>query len=365
MNIYLCYGYLPDTTAVYYERALQRDHEVLYVGPPSGARAGFASNVDLTELKSAGFPEADLVLFIEPGLRFFPRGLDKIDCPTAAYLIDVHRHLGFRLAYAPFFDYIFVAQRDYVREFQRRGYHQTFWLPLACDPGIHVTERQRPRWDIAFIGALNSPDRARRLALLGEHFVVSDYRRYYPKEAIADVYSQARIVFNSSIGGDLNMRVFEAMASGAMLLTDRVANGQEELFQDGVHLVEYGDDDELLELARYYLVHDDERERIAHRGAELVRSQHTYLLRAQLVLDTVFAEGEPQMAARIRQGGEKASRTAYASLYAQFGFMDAILEELERAWRQRQGCHKILVLTMVAFAKSLYWIFRRPRTKRP
>ena len=52
---------------------------------------------------------------------------------------------------------------------------------------------------------------------------------------MARIYSASRIVFNRSIKDDVNMRVFEALASGSLLLTnDLAANGQAELFRDGV-----------------------------------------------------------------------------------------------------------------------------------
>jgi hypothetical protein len=114
MIIFVCYGYRNNTTGVYFERALRRRHDVVYVGPGYGTRARYPTNVDLCDLVDAGLPRPDLVLFIEPGIRFFPRGLERMPCPTACYLIDVHQGIKVREAYAPFFDYVFVAQRDYV-----------------------------------------------------------------------------------------------------------------------------------------------------------------------------------------------------------------------------------------------------------
>ena len=44
------------------------------------------------------------------------------------------------------------------------------------------------------------------------------------------IYSESKIVLNASINGDLNMRVFEALTSGALLVTDRIENGLDTLF---------------------------------------------------------------------------------------------------------------------------------------
>ncbi len=158
-------------------------------------------------------------------------------CPTAVYLVDVHLHLKEKLLLKPFFDYIFVAQRDFVEVFRQMGNPHVYWLPLACDLEIHGVLPRAKEWDIGFVGQVHSGDRKRRLALLGERFVVNDYHRAYPREEIAEVYSRSRIVFNSSIKGDLNMRVFEGLASGSLVVTDRIGNGQSELFENGVHLL--------------------------------------------------------------------------------------------------------------------------------
>ena len=86
-------------------------------------------------------------------------------------------------------------------------------------------------------------------------------------EEMALFYSRCRIAFNRSLNEDLNMRVFEALCSGSMLLTDRlpVESGLERLFQDRDHLVLY-DDDSLEGLVSYYLENVEEREAIAAKG---------------------------------------------------------------------------------------------------
>ncbi|MBI5648833.1 MAG: glycosyltransferase [Chloroflexi bacterium] len=331
MKIFLCYGYRPYTTALYFERALQQEHEVYYIGPAYWPRTGYTSNEDLFRLIENGLPQPDLVLFIEPGQRFFPRGLEKMVCPTAVYLVDVHQDLNHRLAQAPFFDYIFVAQQDYVSVFAQMGYQQVYWLPLACDPIVHGHKQETKKWDIGFVGHPNSVTRTRRLELLSKHFTMNDYHCFYPKEKISEIYSQSKIVFNSAVNGDLNMRVFEGMASGSLLVTDQIKNGQEVLFKNGIHLVEYKDDSSLLKAVEYYLAHDEEREQIASAGAQLVMSEHTYWHRCQFIIKTIFDAGSPHLDAK-----------------------------LELAWRQRRGYTKVLGIAFISVLRVLYHIARQP-----
>ena len=91
---------------------------------------------------------------------------------------------------------------------------------------------------------------------------------------------------------DLNRRVFEALASGSMLLTDRAqGSGLEEMFIDRRHLVYY-DDLTLETLAEQYLHDPEAREAIADQGRQEVLRWHTYDQRAATLLDTVLARAE-------------------------------------------------------------------------
>ena len=362
MNIYLCYAYMPNTTALYFERALQQEHKVYYVGPSSNGRLGYDSTIDVNDLINWGLPSPDLFLLIEPALGFFPRGLERVNCPTAIYLIDVHRHLGFRMRYAPFFDYIFVAQRDYVQKFRDAGFQQTSWLPLACDPELHGHRDLNKQWDVGFVGNINSSTRSRRLKLLSQFFTINDYLKPYPKEKIGEIYSQSRIVINSSIDNDLNMRVFEAMASGSLLLTDKIGNGQSALFENQVHFLEYKDDEEMIQLARYYLDHPEESHSIASTGMQLVHSKHTYLHRCHEMINTIFGHGKPNFAAHIRQLDQLHLHLAYAKFYSGMNFIDALLDELERAWKHRRGYIYIWGYIFFALTKKLYRISKLPKS---
>ena len=104
----------------------------------------------------------------------------------------------------------------------------------------------------------------------------------WPAE-MAQIYAQSKIVLNICVSRDLNMRVFEALASGAMLITDE-ADGLEDLFEDGVHLVVCRRDEDLPGLIQRYLEDDDARKRIAAAGKALVLERHTYAHRVDEML---------------------------------------------------------------------------------
>lgn len=84
------------------------------------------------------------------------------------------------------------------------------------------------------------------------------------------------------------MRVFEVMACGSFLLTNKIkGNGFDELFTDRKDLVVYKNNKEMLELIEYYLKNEEERKKIADNGYQLMINKHTYSHRAQSMLDYI------------------------------------------------------------------------------
>jgi GT2 family glycosyltransferase len=232
----------------------------------------------------------DLFLWVESVSGFFPRNLDLMKCPTACYLIDSHLNIEMHLELALHFDYVFLAQREYIPEFQAAGAEKVFWLPLGCDPEIHIKTTTEKKYEIGFVGSLNNAVRVERLKRLDQSFQVV-YKRCFWDE-MAEFFSQSKIIFNNAVKRDLNMRVFEGLSNGTFLLTDHPENaGQEVLFHDGEDLGIY-DDSNLIEKAHYYLEHDDERERIAARGMQLAHRAHTYAHRCDKLIDVVFGKAK-------------------------------------------------------------------------
>lgn len=219
----------------------------------------------------------DLVVFVDPGPEW-PLGLEALACPAVAYFIDVHQNLPIRLDMSRFFDAVFIAQKDYVPAFEAIGHRHAHWLPLACDPDTHHVPASARDIDVGFVGKLGLTGTERHATLTGvlPRYATNDYRRFYPPEEMGRLYGRSKIVFNAAINGDVNMRVFEAWAAGALLVTDRVDNGFAEIFEDGVNCVCYAGADDAIAKIDHFLAHDAEREAIAGAGQHAALSRHTY-----------------------------------------------------------------------------------------
>jgi 2-polyprenyl-3-methyl-5-hydroxy-6-metoxy-1,4-benzoquinol methylase len=260
----------PETTGTYCLRALRQLAEVQHFLPsaaPAIPRTGF-----------------DLYLRIDDGLDcVLPPDLH----PLAWWAIDTHLDFDRCLRQAAQADHVFAAQRDGAEQLRQRGIADATWLPLACDPEVHCKHDIPKTHDLAFVGHIFPGPRADLLALLQQHFPNTFVgQRYF--EDMARTYSKARIVFNRSVGNDVNMRVFEALASGSLLLTnDLRGNGQAELFREGVHLATYREAEEVVDKTKFYLAREELRERIAAAGRAAVLAAHTYRHRMKALIGAV------------------------------------------------------------------------------
>ena len=279
MRVALIYDDLlrPDTTGVHCRAALEGLCEVRHFLPR-----------DLGQMPTEGF---DLYLNIDDGLQYT---LPPTAAPRAWWVIDTHVNYDWDLVKAQDFDTVFAAQRDGAQRLEADGIANVQWLPLACNPTVHRRREVEKVHDVCFVGNLVAGERQRLVELLQREFERVFVGRAYGED-MARTYSQSRIVFNRSVANDVNMRVFEAVACGSLLVTNDLAdNGQEELLRSGEHLVTYRDDGELLERIRHYLAHEDEREALAQQGMEEVHAQHTYRHRMETILEAVAAGGQPR-----------------------------------------------------------------------
>ncbi len=357
MNILIGYAYHPRTTATYLQRALERRATTTFVGTPWEGRPGFGATDDICPLVAALVEPPSLYLHVDAGgVRYFPRGLTNLACPTACYLIDVHVGPKERLKQAMFFDYAFSAQRDFVATLRAAGHPQAHWLPLAADPTVHRPYDVPKRYDIAFVGA-TGPGYERRhalLARLAQRFTLNDYTRSYTPDAMARVYSEGRLGFNCSIRREVNMRLFEGPATGTALLTDHIDNGLSALMTDSEHVVLY-DDDTLFEQVEELLHDTERRERIARQGYAHVHAHHTYDHRVATLLDTVFGAGTgPRLEAPLRRRPDPAVALAYAEIYSRSLKVDDTIDEFKRVplrWRYRLPAAKQVVFSLIRRVK--------------
>ena len=129
LNIWLAYVPYPVTTAAYMEKALRRKYKVTTIGPqfpPQLIEAWDLKNLKLPFLPQniscngdADFEKIakevprelkpDVLIWVESVYGYFPKNIEKLGIPTAAYLIDSHLNLEYQLDWAKNFDLVSVS----------------------------------------------------------------------------------------------------------------------------------------------------------------------------------------------------------------------------------------------------------------
>ncbi|MBI5022029.1 MAG: glycosyltransferase family 1 protein [Ignavibacteriales bacterium] len=287
MNIILLSNYSIGCVPFYVKRALEKIGHNVFPFSPDYNLDGWtkcAEDVDVTEIvKNISIP-IDLILCVEAstGTKFFPKGLDSVPAPTAWWGIDNHLNYRWHKEYANLFDIGFFAQKEYLHKAQKYGLKNSFWLPPGCDEEFHRDRNYERIYDVSFVGNL-TPNRKTFFNSLGVpvNLVSGVYL-----DKMGEVYSKSKIVLNISAREDLNMRVFEVMCSGALLVTQRIDAGINELFEEGRHFV-FHDIKNAGKIVRYYLDHPEERVRIADAGKEIAVSENTYAKRVETILAKV------------------------------------------------------------------------------
>ncbi len=308
--VWLAYVSYPVTSAAYLERALRRICNCITLGPslpenyielwmlqnmklaihPQDIPTDFTPDVGLIYAGTPAEQRPDLFLFVESVGGFTPQGMDKLRCPKACYLIDNHVSLSAHLEWARRYDYVFISQRAYLDQF-RHVNPNSYWLPVGCDPEVHYAYPSFKQYDVAFAGGiLEGSRRANILNQLAANLNLGYDRLFW--DEMAWLFSSAKIILNNAYRNDLNMRCFEALSIGSMMLSDMAhGSGQDELFVAGEEYALYTDDT-ILDVARYYLEHDDIREKVAKKGRNIVHAAHTYAHRAEDLL-AVTVGGKP------------------------------------------------------------------------
>jgi len=186
-----------------------------------------------------------------------------------------------RLGWA--FDKVYSFDKHAMQAYSAFGVRNVGWLPLAADPEVHCpVEAKEKVYDIGFVGQpfekrINLFNKL--LKRYKKHFFGVSYKDY------AKIVAHTKVNLNVGMGDSgTQQRVFEVLAMGGFLITNNLAD-DEKLFEDGVHLKYFDNVEHLCELIDYYLVHNEEREKIAKQGREFVLAKHTYRHRVRKILE--------------------------------------------------------------------------------
>jgi glycosyltransferase involved in cell wall biosynthesis/predicted Zn-dependent protease len=189
-----------------------------------------------------------------------------------------------------------LADTAGVEALARQGIHQArvanlFGPDKLCPDSPLLPPRDI---DVLFVGNFSAAVQRERLAWLGRLATLADRWRVVLAAGVhGDDYRQllarARIVFNRSIRGECNARVFEATTAGALLFQEADNREVAAYFQDGQEFVSYRAYN-LEHLLSYYLEHEDQRREIAAAGCQRAQ-QYSFAM----LWDQALAQIEPEL----------------------------------------------------------------------
>jgi len=182
---------------------------------------------------------------------------------------------------------------------------------------------------------------------------------FVTEEDFAAVCSTAKITLGINGVNDVRLyaswrRTVNTMASGAFHLTHYVP-GMETLFENRRHLVWFKSVPEAVELIRYYLDHETERERIAEEGRRKVLESHTWDARIEAMI------------ARCRQAQLARSIESYQDLREYLGVSDAdieyrgakdqVIKKWTEVWQSRK--RETAAEIKSAYNETDVWLYRQ------
>ena len=299
------------------------------VGVPEGTPV----NANLRELVERCPERPSLILQPEAFYPFLPWGLTDSEIPTACLQIDTFVYAHRRVRWSKLFDYPILFHPGFEEDFRRAGNPMPLTLFHAAQRELFEGPELERVFEVGWVGRTHGASYETRKSVLrdlDQNFRMNDWRRLHSPKELAEIYRRSKIVVNvgrDDFPQDANLRVFEAMAGGALLLTQMPSELNAIGFEEGIHFVGYRRPEEVVPLVRTYLGEEAARRCIAEAGREKVFLDHTYDARVGALL-AVLEQNAGRFFAPARRWSEEQIRQAFLDYYAAHGYLDCAYDQL-------------------------------------
>ncbi|MCS7207308.1 MAG: glycosyltransferase [Dehalococcoidia bacterium] len=299
--------------AIYFDKGhplLRKAQNHALIGPGI-----WAYNRDLLRLARETKPE---LIYVDMGISLWPKTIRALRATGAKVVHYTSEFFGYRrylyrhfFPAVPFYHAHVITNRLVIPELEKRGAQKIVITEFGYDPSLHrppnltSEERQRYGSDVVFVGHWE-PHYEKMLSALHQAGVAvrvwgPGWRRAhsFPRgvlgppvygEEYVKVLGASKICLGLLSKWNHNQsasRTFEIPAVGAFLLAERTEDHLR-YFAEDKEAVFFSSAEELVEKARYYLTHEEERLRIARAGRErCLRSPYTHTDRMRAVLEAL------------------------------------------------------------------------------
>ena len=224
----------------------------------------------------------------DPRYSVFPQ-ISSLGCITIHWFMDDSwRFEDYSSVVAPHFDYVCTSARCAVPKYEMMGLGgRVIKTQGGCSEDIYIPLNIKRDIDISFVGQ-NHGNRAELISqIIDAGFNVQVFGRGWSPnsqrvsiEEMVKIFNRSKINLNfsnASVGSSTQVkgRTFEIMGTRSFQLCGN-ADGIDEYYVDGDEIVIFFSAEDLIEKAKYYLEHGDERERIATNGYLRTLREHTW-----------------------------------------------------------------------------------------
>jgi spore maturation protein CgeB len=244
-------------------------------------------NAMLLELVHKEKPDALFTILSENQLD--PMVMDEIshrtDTATFNLCADDHWRFAYTSSWAPHFNWMVTTYAEAIPQYYQIGYTNVIHSQWGFNPAIHRKLTSEKIYDVSFVGMPhgNRVEILQQLvdAGIGVHVWGSGWSTgRVSLEEMVKIFNQSKINLNLSRCSSADLlqikaRDFEVPGCGGFLMSGynpELAS----YYEFGKEIETYSDVKELIEKIRYYLLHEEERERIAAAGHKRAVDEHSY-----------------------------------------------------------------------------------------
>jgi len=328
---------IPDNPGSYYKDSIRAPliklgHEVIH----------FEFRVEMERLGREGVHRRlkEIIEGEKPEIFFHWLGEDELDTDYADHirnntastsmilLGDDDGSFDRSVQHAGHYDFALTTCMEEYEELKRRSNSNVILTQRGCNPDICYPVPGEKRYDVAFVGRPHKgrpelltflKQRGIDIRVWGEGWELFQQLRDsahgpLPYFKMIEVFGSSKIVLGMAgrpaVGGTprIKGRTFEYAACRAFQLTNydkRIAD----FFKNGEEIVLYCSKEDLYEKIRYYLEHEEERERIAEAGYRRALKDHTWEKRFECVFREM-AQRQPRGKLPLHSPGEGAGKIA-------------------------------------------------------
>jgi hypothetical protein len=219
-------------------------------------------------------PQTDIVLFMDWG-RFDSQYLNK-DLVPAFWIQesgDDPQNFQRNSPKADRFHFTITPDKQCAEAYKKMGINAD-WVNHFADTKVQFPMNLEPQYVAVTTRGIGNSTFLDYLTEWAEGAVGN--RNGLGPKGHTEFLNSGMMVIQNSRWKEITRRIFEGMACGKMVLTDRLSEetGLSEMFIDGEDIVYYDEMFDCIEKMNYYNENEEERERIAHNG--MIKVLHNY-----------------------------------------------------------------------------------------